>query len=142
MSWRLKSSVRVLLRAALVVALAAAVLALYPTVAEAQGTSSQGTSSVVVRPGDSLWSISREQLGQSATPQQIANGVEQIYALNHNRLGSDPNLIFAGQKLLLPPVGKPTETGPTGPTARGETRNAPGPVVEPVAEPATLPDAG
>jgi LysM repeat protein len=113
LSWRLKSSVRVLLRAALVVALAAAVLALYPTVAEAQGTSSQGTSSVVVRPGDSLWSISREQLGQSATPQQIANGVEQIYALNQNRLGSDPNLIFAGQKLLLPPAGEPSSAEPS-----------------------------
>jgi hypothetical protein len=118
LSWRLKSSVRVLLRAALVVALAAAVLALFPTVAEAQGTSSQGTSSqgtssVVVWPGDSLWSISSERLGQRATPQQIANGVEQIYALNQNRIGSDPNLIFAGQKFLLPPAGGPSSAEPS-----------------------------
>jgi LysM repeat protein len=113
LSWRLKSSVRVLLRAALVVALAAAVLALFPTVAEAQDTSSQDTSSVVVRPGDSLWSISSERLGPSTTPQQIANGVEQIYALNQNRIGSDPNFILPGQKLLLPPAGEPSSAEPS-----------------------------
>jgi LysM repeat protein len=144
---RLKQYIYALMAA---LALWAVLLAILPAVAKAQGAAPtndthQGTDRyadsagrIVVRPGDSLWSISTERLGPSATPQQIANTVERIYALNRNRI-SDPDLILAGQKLLLPPVGKPTETGPTGPTARGETRNAPGPVVEPVAEPATLP---
>jgi hypothetical protein len=105
LSWRLNISVRVIAGVALLVALAAAVLALFPTVAEAQSTSSsRGSSLVVVRPGDSLWSISRERLGPNASPQQIANGVERIYALNQNHIGSDPDLILPGQEFLVPPV--------------------------------------
>jgi hypothetical protein len=57
---------------------------------------------VVVAPGDSLWSISAKWLGPEATTQQIADGVERIHALNHKQLGGNPNLIFAGQSLLLP----------------------------------------
>ncbi len=143
MSWRLNISVRVIAGVALSVALAAAVLALFPTVAEAQSTSSsRGSSLVVVRPGDSLWSISSERLGPNASPQQIANGVEQIYALNQNRIGGDPNLIFAGQKFLLPAVversraeasraasptpeaTKPAASGPTSRATKIETERA------------------
>jgi hypothetical protein len=100
-----------------VLALSVAMLALLPAVAQAQGGTAptealqQGTGVyegaerlVVVRPGDSLWSISSEWLGPNASAQQIANGVERIYAVNQNRIGADPNLIFAGQKLLMPPV--------------------------------------
>jgi DNA-binding CsgD family transcriptional regulator/LysM repeat protein len=93
-------------------ALWAVLLVVSPDVATAQGTDppkdAQGTERVVVVPGDSLWSISREQLGPNATPQQIATAVERIYALNQNRIGGDPNLIFAGQKLSLPPIGEPS----------------------------------
>src|SRR3712207_5491104 len=83
-------------------ALWAVLLALSPSVAKAQGIDppkdTQGTERVVVVvPGDSLWSISSEQLGPNATPQQIATAVERIYALNRIQIG-DPNLIFAGQK--------------------------------------------
>src|SRR3712207_5929886 len=92
-------------------ALWAALLALSPSVAKAQGIDppkdTQGTERVVVVPGDSLWSISREHLRPNATPQQIATAVERIYALNRNQIG-DPNLIFAGQKLSLPPIGEPS----------------------------------
>jgi DNA-binding CsgD family transcriptional regulator/LysM repeat protein len=97
----------------------AVLLALSPDVATARGTNppkdAQGTERVMVVPGDSLWSISREQLGPNATPQQIATTVERIYALNRNQIGGDPNLIFAGQKLSLPPIGEPS-------TAEASTR--------------------
>ena len=128
-------------------ALWAVLLALSPDVAKAQGTDppkdAQGTERVVVVvPGDCLWSISSEQLGPNATPQQIALLVERIYALNRNQIGGDPNLIFAGQKLSLPPIGEPStaeastratpareaiepaEASPPGRAANGETNRA------------------
>jgi DNA-binding CsgD family transcriptional regulator/LysM repeat protein len=155
-------------------ALWAVLLALSPDVAKAQGTDplkdAQGTERVVVVPGDSLWSISSEQLGPNATPQQIALLVERIYALNRNQIGGDPNLIFAGQKLSLPPIGEPStaeastratpareaiepaEASPPGRAAKRETNRASRTPVgkadttsrkahEPAAEPAPLPDA-
>jgi DNA-binding CsgD family transcriptional regulator len=157
-------------------ALWAVVLALSPAVAEAQGIArtkdvQEGTESIVVRPGDSLWSISSERLGPNATPQQIASEVERIYALNRDQFGGDPNMIFAGQKLLAPPVvgdpstdepsaeatpgretTQPAEASPTGRAAKGGTDQASRTPVgaadgkdrkdsDPVAEPATLPDA-
>jgi nucleoid-associated protein YgaU len=91
------------LAAALAVTLAALMLALSPAVAEAQ-TEDKSIPSVVVRPGDSLWSISEERLGQNATPQRIADAAEQIYTLNRGRIGADPDLIFVGQELLVPPA--------------------------------------
>ena len=89
--------------AALTVVLGALMLAVFPAVAEAQ-TDARSTSLVVVRPGDCLWSISSKRLGPNASAQQIANGVERIYALNRNRIGADPNLILVGQVLSLPPM--------------------------------------
>ena len=148
-------------------ALWAVLLALSPDVAKAQviedqTKDAQGTEHVVVVPGDSLWSISEERLPPNATPQQVAIGVERIYALNRDRIGSDPDLIFPGQRLLLPPVpaGKPStaetaRTRSTGSTAKGETdrtsrttateasaeaKGTAGNAPDPVADPATLPD--
>ncbi len=57
---------------------------------------------LLVNPGDSLWSISQGQLPSDATPEQVMNEVEQIFALNRDQIGDDPNLIFAGQELSLP----------------------------------------
>lgn len=111
-----------------VVTLAAllAVLGLFPAVAEAQ-TEPQSASSVVVKPGDSLWSISQQRLGPNATPQQIANEVEQIYSLNRERIGADPGLIMVGQELLVPPVmGEPSRAEPsTGATRARSTDDEP-----------------
>ena len=113
----LKRGIGVLVGAALVVAL----LAVLPAVAQAQEgrtpiqeapVANRGadvaSARVVVRPGDTLWSISSEQPGPNATPRQIANGVERIYALNQDQLGADPNMIesivtddqYAARKLL------------------------------------------
>jgi DNA-binding CsgD family transcriptional regulator len=156
-------------------ALWAVLLALSPDVAKAQGTDpvkdAQGTEhAVVVAPGDTLWSMSSEQLGPNATPQQIATAVERIYALNRNKIGGDPNLILAGQKLSLPPIGEPSkaeaptratsareasepaEASPSGRAAKRGTNQASrtpvakadiktGKAQDAVAEPASLPDA-
>ena len=61
-------------------------------------------STVIVKPGDSLWSISEERLGPESSPQQVYDHTYQMYALNRNLIGADPNLIFAGQRLSLPPL--------------------------------------
>jgi LysM repeat protein len=69
---------------------------------------------LVVHAGDSLWSISQERLGPNATPAQIADEVERIYALNREQIGDNPNLILVGQELLVPAVSNPaTSEEPT-----------------------------
>jgi len=89
--------------ATLAVALTAVMLAVFPAAAEAQTqTQDEGARSVVVRPGDSLWSISEELLGPDATPQRIVDGAEQLHALNRARIGADPDLIIVGQELTIP----------------------------------------
>ena len=103
----IKRGIEVMAGAALMVAL----LFVVPAVAQAQGR--QGgppPASVVVRPGATLWSISEERLGPQATPQRIALEVDRIYALNQDRIGPDPNQIFSGQELSLPPAGGSSST--------------------------------
>ena len=104
---------------AAVVALTVAILALLPGVAEAQEGQGASTApatppahSRVVAPGDCLWSISQERLGPDATPQQIALDVQRLHEINRNQIGDDPDLIFPGQRLALPP--------PTGESAAPE----------------------
>ncbi len=133
MSPRLKRMVEVLV----VLALAMIVIAGLPAVAEAKDVASKKDAfsapsavpnrmSIVVRPGDSLWSISQERLAPNATPQRILNGTEQMYTLNRRLIGADPNLIFVGQELLVPPAmasGRPTGPTPASGTA-GKTTGA------------------
>jgi LysM repeat protein len=123
----LSTKLKRIVEALAVAALSVAVLAALPERAEAQGTSStgaaQGTDRVVVAPGESLWSISQERLGPQAAPPRIAREVERIYALNRSRIGPDPNLIFPGQELSLPPTaGQPASAG--APLAREATGGA------------------
>ena len=102
----------------------------------------------VVDPGESLWSISQEHIGPGATPQQIYYEVERVFELNRDRIGDNPNLIFPGQEVLLPPVAvEPAaseELGTSGPAAVVEpaVTTVPGPVMseEPVTieEPAAI----
>lgn len=76
---------------------------------DAQDTINEDAEYVVVSSGDSLWTIISERLGPNATPQQVVKGVERIYALNRNQIG-DPDLIYPGQKVLLPPTVQPSTT--------------------------------
>lgn len=69
----------------------------------APGKERTASDRVVVSPGDSLWSISESRLGNSATLPRIADGVDQIYLLNREQIGADPDLISPGQELVLPP---------------------------------------
>jgi Tol biopolymer transport system component len=99
------------------------ILCLPPAMVQAQSATStkensQGTPVprgsthlVVVKPGDSLWSISQEQLGQTATLPRIDSYVGRLYALNRDQIGADPNLIFPGQRFSLPPLGEGRDSG-------------------------------
>ena len=57
---------------------------------------------VVVRPGDSLWAIARRQLGQRADVATTARACDRWYEANHDVIGSDPDLIHPGQRLIPP----------------------------------------
>ena len=61
----------------------------------------EAPTSLVVDPGDSLWSIGQERLGPGATSGRIAEEVDRLFALNRGRIGDDPNLLLAGQELWL-----------------------------------------
>lgn len=54
-----------------------------------------------VVPGDSLWAIACRDLG-SGSDEQIDRRWRQIYAENREVIGSNPDLIFPGQKLSIP----------------------------------------
>src|SRR5919202_18243 len=77
----------------------------------------------VVRPGDTLWSISEQRLQPNPTPEQIMNEVERIYELNRSQIGDNPNLIFAGQQFLLPALYR--EAGPAPSTTTPATTAVP-----------------
>ena len=126
MSLRLETSVgtplvRATLALAVTVAVMVAMLALSPAAAEAQTsapTEDRSARAVVVRPGDSLWSVSEERLGPNASPRSVMKGAERIHELNRARIGADPNLILVGQKLLLPPAMSGPPTGATVPARK------------------------
>lgn len=63
---------------------------------------SAASKTVAVAEGDSLWSISEDQLGEGATPAEILSYVDELYRANRDAVGDDPNLIFPGQALTLP----------------------------------------
>lgn len=58
--------------------------------------------SVVVRPGDSLWSIARDDLPPGAADADVVERWHAIYADNRLLIGPDPDLIEPGQHLRLP----------------------------------------
>ncbi|MFD7154641.1 LysM peptidoglycan-binding domain-containing protein [Kribbella sp. NPDC059898] len=60
--------------------------------------------SVVVREGDSLWSIAARELGPSATNEAIAARWHDWYSANRHVIGNDPDLILPGQVLRTPPA--------------------------------------
>ena len=108
---------RYVFAALVTLALWAAVLVAVPAVAQAQVAKAQEKAPnktntqvaeqhvVVVDPGDTLWSISTEELRPNAAPWRVARGVERIYALNRDQIGPDSSLIFPGQRLLVPSSG-------------------------------------
>lgn len=57
---------------------------------------------VVVRRGDTLWGIAARHLGADATDQDVAEEWPRWFAANRDVIGSDPDLIFPGQRLVTP----------------------------------------
>ena len=58
-------------------------------------TKSEQTKTYTVKKGDCLWNIAKAQLGSGAR-------WKEIYNLNKKVIGSNPNLIYAGQVYVLP----------------------------------------
>jgi LysM domain len=56
---------------------------------------------ITVARGDCLWTLAAEVLGVADTP-RIDGYWRAIYRVNHRVVGSDPNLLFPGQVLVLP----------------------------------------
>ena len=71
-------------------------------------TASASASAVVyvVVGGDSLWAVAERHLasrtGETPTSSEIDRFWREIYAANHEIIGSDPDLIFPGQHLRIP----------------------------------------
>lgn len=63
--------------------------------------------SYVVKPGDTLWGIAARHLdasGRSTETAEVGRFWRSIYAANRNVVGGDPDLIFPGQRLVIPEV--------------------------------------
>lgn len=71
-----------------------------PLVADA--SPSEVGRTVVVRPGDSLWTISRAHMGSGDSPAAIARESDRWYEANRDVIGDDPHLIHPGQRLNAP----------------------------------------
>jgi nucleoid-associated protein YgaU len=61
-----------------------------------------GPSSVLVRPGQSLWRIAAEHLPPHASDAQIAAAWPHWYAANRTTVGPDPGRLAPGQVLHAP----------------------------------------
>jgi hypothetical protein len=87
------------------------VLLLFPGRAEAQEEQQEAANNAqtttTVQPGESLWTMAQARLAPDPAPQRVALEAERIYALNQDRIGPDPDLLLAGQELLVPPVTEP-----------------------------------
>lgn len=57
---------------------------------------------VLVRPGDSLWSLAARDLPATSPAALVTARWHAIYAANHSLIGPDPDVIVPGQRLRLP----------------------------------------
>ena len=62
---------------------------------------------LVVRPGDTLWSLAAGRLPLGATHGEVEAAWRRLYAANRAVVGADPNLIRPGQRLRVPQAGAP-----------------------------------
>lgn len=65
------------------------------------GASPDGPTSVTVRPGDTLWSITATAL-RSTDDARIAASWPRLYEANAAAIGPDPSLLLPGQVLTIP----------------------------------------
>jgi hypothetical protein len=57
---------------------------------------------VVVRPGDSLWTLAASRLSGDAGPAAVDSAWRRLYIANRPPLGADPDLIHPGDVLRIP----------------------------------------
>lgn len=74
------------------------------TQAEDAGSHRRQATTVVVRPGDCLWTIAATALGPSASNAEIAAEWPRWYAANRHVIGADPDLLLPGTPLRIPPA--------------------------------------
>jgi len=77
-------------------------LAGLPLPDRAVAPSSSGPRAVVVRPGDTLWSIAAADLPRGSAAERITERWRAIYATNASLIGPDPDVIVPGQRLRIP----------------------------------------
>jgi hypothetical protein len=65
-------------------------------------SAAEAGSTVLVRPGDCLWSLAAGELGPGASLAEVEATWGRIYRLNKAVIGPDPALIQPGQLLRLP----------------------------------------
>jgi hypothetical protein len=65
---------------------------------------------VVVRPGDTLWSIAAARLPADASNADVAAAWPRWYAANRAEIGPDPNLLLPGERLRPP---QPSHVSPS-----------------------------
>ncbi|ACU85865.1 hypothetical protein FM106_30225 [Brachybacterium faecium] len=64
---------------------------------------SEPEQTVVVHPGDSLWSISEDLLGPAQPdPEEVAAAWPLLHDANRDVIGTDPDLLRPGQELTVP----------------------------------------
>jgi nucleoid-associated protein YgaU len=63
---------------------------------------------VVVRQGDTLWSIAARHLGPGATDAEIAQEWPRWYRINRHLIGADPHRLLPGERLRSPDVITPS----------------------------------
>ncbi len=64
-------------------------------------------ASVLVGPGESLWSISEDLLTETATDQEVTAAWHRLHHANARRIGPDPDLIHPGTRLVVPDLSVP-----------------------------------
>jgi hypothetical protein len=81
---------------------------LVTTVSSSRGATSRsrparrGDRTHVVAPGESLWSIADDLLGEDASVARVAREVNRLWELNSRRIGTgDPSLVHVATTLLL-----------------------------------------
>lgn len=72
-----------------------------PTTSRAAGAASDDVV-VVVRAGDTLWSIAAEHLGSDASARDVAAAWPAWFHANADEIGDDPDHIVPGQRLTVP----------------------------------------
>ena len=70
--------------------------------AHARPTDRPAATTVVVSPGDCLWTIAAADLPRDAGLAEITARWQAIYRVNRALIGADPSLVHPGQRLVLP----------------------------------------